>query len=316
MVPKLDIPYPYFSDIEGSFVEVIRTLKLNYNSVKSNIEYNVPISNGQNNRTINSYATGSKKVANSIYHKKCKFWSTEGHSMLRCSFYNTLTSRIERCNELNTCSRCSSARLNSNCCPGKLDFPCSVCSAKTHISALCPFFNNTSNKTCTNVNLSKSCNYLMPTLTIKVFYGKLHTYIRCLNDSGSQRSYLSTAALNRVYFPTNERKSDFQVNTFLNTKNCNFAESSVSFSVGNSQTKFQMPFLLDSIFNLQFDIKSLPKIISDLIQRYTIADSSFHKVKSSSIFSVNLNCSNLIMDQCLTLILVLFHLVTPIISSL
>ena len=61
--------------------------------------------------------------------------------MLKCSLYQTTSSRISRCKELKLCTLCSSAKHSEEDCPARkyeLSYECGNCGSRSHIGALCP----------------------------------------------------------------------------------------------------------------------------------------------------------------------------------
>ena len=132
------------------------------------------------------------------YGKHCKS-CTGPHSMSQCDNYKSLSDRQVRCVNLQMCKLCTSFKHNASSCPGKddkLPFVCLQCKSHSHITVLCPNLGSesVSSHFCANVHQSPSYgeHHLLPVLSL-TFYGigKRSRRIRCLLDSGSQRSYLS-----------------------------------------------------------------------------------------------------------------------------
>ena len=122
--------------------------------------------------------------------------------MNRCDKYKTLEERIRRANELGLCSRCSAVgHLEENCYGknNKLKFACHHCGQYSHISAFCTKSVNSTSNSVTNhcINFHKIDNlYLLPTLTLDLIRGPNIVKVRCLLDTGSQRSYVSSSIAN------------------------------------------------------------------------------------------------------------------------
>ena len=196
--------------------------------------------------------------------------------MFNCRKYFNFPMRLKRCDELGICGCCSSARHRTEVCSARLDYPCSICSKRDHISALCPKFTKVTTNICASANLSyKGSNFLLPTVTIKAFHGDRSGYIRLLIDSGSQRSYIKTSALDRIGYPTDGHRSEFLIGNFFDKRRCDLSESLIEFCIGNNVKKFRIPFLLEESFELQFDIGNLPDLISNIKKDHRMADSTY-----------------------------------------
>ena len=105
---------------------------------------------------------------------------------------------------LHLCSFCSSNKHDDANCPGiqnKLSFECFKYKSKSHISALCPQRNESvSSNLCLNSQHSDkdSQQHLLPVVPILFSCSKVKCKVRCLIDTGSQRSYLSQNVMNQL----------------------------------------------------------------------------------------------------------------------
>ena len=90
---------------------------------------------------------------------------------------------------------------DENTCYGKqnkLRFECQLYRKKEHITSLCPQ-NKTNTCQKTNVNFcfaqrSFDASHILPTMTLQLKNGNKSRKVRCLIDTGSQRSYISEEA--------------------------------------------------------------------------------------------------------------------------
>ena len=107
--------------------------------------------------------------------------------------------KIARLKDLSLCIRCAGSGHNENNCYGKqnkLRFECQLCKWKEHITPLCPSLNESQSTIKTNVSLclaqrSFDSSHILPTMTLQLKNGNKTKKVRCLIDTGSQRSYIS-----------------------------------------------------------------------------------------------------------------------------
>ena len=128
-VRRLNDNYPKLKDIFDNYVAVIRTLNLRQNSkaesrpigAKPKEFYGKGASKYTDKPVILKASTVNQSVkldqnAKTDSHSKsgkniqkvCKFCNSTGHSMLRCVKYSTHKARVDRCDELQICNKCSS----------------------------------------------------------------------------------------------------------------------------------------------------------------------------------------------------------------
>ena len=143
--------------------------------------------------------------------------------MSQCDYYKSLSDRQVRCVNLQMCKLCASFKHNASSCPGKddkLPFVCFQCKSHSHITALCPNLSSesVSSHFCVNVHQSPSHGerHLLPVLSL-MFYGigKRSRRVRCLLDSGSQRSYLSKDINEYLKGDLGFSSTKYEINTFL-----------------------------------------------------------------------------------------------------
>jgi hypothetical protein len=105
---------------------------------------------------------------------------------------------------------------------------------------------------------------LLPTITIEIKRGRRVANVRCLIDTGSQRSYIAKSALERINFPLDGTPNKFVINIFLNSGVRNIREASVSINFKDDLGSFTLPFLIDEDFNLKFEVSNLNDAINNL----------------------------------------------------
>ena len=225
----------------------------------------------------------NKASAKQNVAKSCKFCSTTGHSLLKCSDYPSTQARERRCRQLNLCEKCTSGKHNKAECPGnqnKLPFNCQICHSNSHIAALC---DQTSSEVTAN-NLSLSCSqtsgsctsYLLPTITIKLGRGSKTVMVRCLIDTGSQRSYFSQNVMKRLNYERNIMSPvDFEIRTFIGCENRVLNESMLEIFV-TPNLKVELPVLIDDKLTLKFSIPGVTHAIANLVNDgFELADEGF-----------------------------------------
>jgi len=278
LVRKIDKNFPTIDDIFENYAEVIETLKLRQPKIKSDFDkvrsqtiskpgvVGAPDSNFRSNAsTYNS----SKSVRDPT--KMCKFCTAPGHSMLGCKKYPNYEARRKRCAELKVCAGCSSSKHTQENCLKRLDFPCIRCQSREHISALCP--NNQSSvhsSFCINSTCDSGRSFLLPILTVKLGSGDKQTVVRCLLDSGSQRSYISTNVLNRLNL-TEVNKTRLMVNTFIDSSVKDFKETGISVELAPKRSVL-IPFLVSDDVNLSFSIEGLKEGHANLAKKFKLAE--------------------------------------------
>jgi len=215
--------------------------------------------------------------------KMCKFCSSQGHVMTNCNVYEDYTSRVRRCNEIKLCSRCSSSKHSADQCPGlkdKLSFSCQVCNGKNHITALCDRQpQSLENHMCLSQGINKL--YLLPTITLKVGKGKKATSIRCLLDSGSQRTYLSKKVLDKLDIcMENQQGTSYNIRTYLGVSTRMLKE--ISLDVYIDKFCFPLPLLIDEDLHLKYEVNFMDTALKNLKNKsYKLADDGFKEVNNS-----------------------------------
>ena len=221
-------------------------------------------------------ASGDSNKGNSRY---CKFCSTIGHSMLQCTKFEKVADRQKRCISLGLCALCTSSKHDTEKCPGKdfkLSFSCNNCKKNAHIAALCPGPSNggTSSHLCINVQHFKS-NYqpfLLPVLSITFHGVNTSRTVRCLLDTGSQRSYLSWPVAKELRGHMNMPSVSYDVTTFLGASERHFGECLMHVSIPGGR-KQPIAMLADPQFNISLNVSQLDVAVNNIVQEgYTLAE--------------------------------------------
>ena len=325
LIHKVSCNYPTLEDIFDNYNELIKVLvstkpknfDKNANKGKTFVKPCNVNKDAKENKTqiekpstLSSYKTNASKSkqnqnvekvgANSNFktyvNKPCKFCSTSGHSMNKCDKFIDYDSRVKRCNELNFCIKCTSTKHKESECPGsknELDFQCIHCKQFSHIAALCNNSNSSSDNStisnlCLNSNHDADKLYILPTVTIRFSQGNKHCDVRCLIDSGSQRSYISQSVAAHLCNDVNELHNiKFDIQTFIGNQERNFKQTSLELKIGN-QHKIHMPLLIDENLSLKFEVSGINLALQNLNKLgLKLADSDFNVNSDNSVFHMH-----------------------------
>ena len=269
---KINNNYPTLTDIFDNYVEVIATLNLRPNKQSIStpgksvsrpnrlIVRSSTVSDGGEDRHPVSPPLSTPKM--------CKFCTGVGHTMLHCNKYASAEARRQRCDELRICRSCSSSRHPPAECKKKLDFPCKFCKSREHISALCDKLNQVSSNFCVNTSDSGR-TFILPIVNLEIEAGKTRTNVRCMLDTGSQKSYLAKSVINRLKVDA-ELNTNLTVNTFLDSGPRSFAETSVTVNLNGNRCL--IPMLVSDSFDLKLKIDGLSQCHANISKAYKLQD--------------------------------------------
>ena len=276
LVHKMSNNYPSISDILSQYNEIIKTLtKTSLNKKrsfskpfsKSNANYNnSPFKYKEakeSKSTIQSFSASNFKENKLI----CKLCSSEGHTLGKCSTFSSYSDKVARLLELSLCIRCAGSGHTEDKCYGKqnkLRFECKICKKKEHITPLCPL-NNDQSVSKTNTNLcfaqrSFDGSYILPTMTLFLKNGNKSRKVRCMIDSGSQRSYISQLAAKDLCQNVDELyELQCEVCTYIGQETKGFKQMSSGIMI-NKQLIF-VPLLVDKTLNISFEVPGLSLVV-------------------------------------------------------
>lgn len=297
---KLDNNYPTVPQLFDNYIEIIRTLNLKGPQQSKQLTCSKDSgaitkrvnssSSNQSNRTESPTVTAASVEGKKVFTptKTCKFCSGNGHGMFSCRKYNSHDTRLSRCTELKMCSLCTSFKHLKEQCPRKLNFLCHLCNTKEHVAAMCPKFVGVKEEPkvvlglCMNSS-TRGSEILLPTLTVQMSRGGKPTSVRCLVDSCSQRSYVSSTVMKRINSEFPETDARLLINTYTNSSYRNFAEAMVSVNLGDNNNTFNIPFYVDSKFDLKFDMVDMPVAAANISAKFELADSGFKDMKGDCV---------------------------------
>jgi len=274
LVRKLGCKYPTLQQILDNYVEIVRLLNMRK-------PFSPPEQNKTNDkidfqkRTVSRSITVDEKSAQfddaGQKPRFCKLCSATGHSMLHCRRYDSFSTRKNRCVALKMCIRCSSTRHNEQECNANLTYPCLFCKSRAHISALCSkYAPQVVHNHCFNSSHDSNNNFLLPTVKVKLAVGNRVTTVRCLLDTGSQRSYFSSNVLRRLNI-NNETKTDLNVTTFLDNGSRSFSEIAATISVP-SERDYVIPVLINENFDLKYCVDGMKTAHDNISRKYKLCD--------------------------------------------
>ena len=281
LIRKLSVQFPSVKQIFDNYVEIINLLKIrndkpkldNFNSSRKPIDKAVKYDkslNVNNSRVESVKPNFVNNVNNAV--KSCKLCNAGGHTMFHCKKYPNHQSRVDRCRDLNLCIYCSGNNHEASNCNQSLKYACTICSSKEHISALCSKFQcSTISNPCLSSSIHSGNTYLLPVITVNVGHGKQNAYIKCLLDTGSQRSYISNDVLKKLGSAANLKSHDLTINTFINSAVKSFKEICLSVDLDEGK-RYSVPFLVHDNFNLGFTIDSLTEVSENINCKYKLRE--------------------------------------------
>ena len=209
--------------------------------------------------------------------------------MLRCTEYNSPTLRVARLDQLKLCRHCSGKHDSDKCrgIKGELSFKCNICGTHEHITAVCSQVLDKQNRICIFNNYKTANNaagpVLLPSISAIMHSDRDEVVLaRCIVDPGSQSHYISLHLKSKLGLD-NMATIKFNLETFLwlgvrkyETAMCNMHIT--------PQCKVKAKFLVDSSFDLNYEVPGVYEMVADLkVKGYDLADSYFHTLKDDKL---------------------------------
>ena len=91
-------------------------------------------------------------------------------------------------------------------------------------------------------------------------------------DTGSQRSYISSAAARSLQIPLTECNTKLTVNTFINTAVKSFLELGMTIDMQENTGSFSLPVLIDDDFQLEFEVSGLREAVGNIAAKHDLAE--------------------------------------------
>jgi len=122
-----------------------------------------------------------------------------------------------------------------------------------------------------NASSDSGRTFLLPIVNLRVGVGRNMTNVRCLLDTGSQRSYLSQHVMDKLNVKL-ENKMDMMVNTFIDSNSRQFFETSVAVKLKDRPNPVIIPFLINNEFDLSFTIEGLKEAHENISRSYLLQE--------------------------------------------
>ena len=295
--------YPTLSDVFSHYNDIIKTLsitnsgvrKRDYKPNKGKFTNSKPKSNSKSNEnvsTIQNFNTESTKTEitkseKPWQNKTCKLCSSVGHSLGQCKNFPTYEAKTARLLDLSLCTRCAgSGHSESECygAKGMLRHACMSCQSKNHITPLCPVKDakpkNVKGKTSTHLCFAQrniDGSNILPTITLILKNGKKTRRVRCLVDTGSQRSYISKLAAEDLCSSyDNLAGLEQEVHTYIGEETKSFKQMSTGVRIGNRL--IFVPLLVDETLDISFEMHGMSQVVRNLRRnKILLADNTFYE---------------------------------------
>ena len=216
--------------------------------------------------------------------RACKMCDGE-HSMLKCTAYTSPQSRVRRLTELGLCTRCSGAHKLAEC-KGQtsgLTYPCTICSSKQHITAVCVVKTGEHAQLQSGLrlmcnNIHKGQSVLLPSMSVIMHNnGEACERVRCMIDLGSQASYISEDLAVKLGLDTNSPKTEYNVKTCIGVKQQSYSSATCDVILMPTAS-VKHSFLVDPGMNLEHEIPGVKHLVEALkMEGVRLADSFFSR---------------------------------------
>ena len=303
LITRVKKNYPSLQDIFDNYLDIIRILDImsrtnkdfkKFESTKAVKSYKDKTNEASTSKSLHNFKTQSvrPKEFNKHPSRLCKLCSATDHSMGACNFFSTYEDRIRKLRGLSLCVYCAGAHDSEICYgkAGKLKQACKFCQSRNHISPLCP---NNSNRT-KEVSNNHLCLghrtsdpfYLLPTMTLELTYNKSRLKVRCLIDTGSQRSYISARAASKLCHDMDRfYELDYEIHTYIGNGSKRLKQFLLGVNIEG--TVINMPVLVDDSLKLQYEVPGMNDAVQNLKYNFMLADESFYTQRDHSLFDLD-----------------------------
>ncbi|XP_068229592.1 uncharacterized protein [Palaemon carinicauda] len=301
LVHKLNTNYPNISDILSNYNEIIKTLSKTVSNRKKTFTKTSSKPSPSSSFKLKENKVGVSTIQNSKFTNKvtksiCKLCAAEGLTLGKCVNFDHYNDKVARLRELSLCTRCAGSGHKDNECYGKqnkLRFECLLCRKRVHITPLCPSLNKAELTTKTNVSLcfaqiSFDASHILPTMTLYLRNGKKARKVRCLFDTGSQRSYISESAAKGLCQDVEALCAlEFDVSTHIGQETKSFKQMSTGININNNL--IFIPLLVDKSLNINFEMPGMNQIINEFKENnIALLDETFCDHRNHGSMKVNM----------------------------
>ena len=301
LITRVKKNYPSLQDIFEHYLDIIRILDImsrtnkdfrKFESTKSSKVYKDKTNEASTSKSLHNFETQSvrPKEFSKNPSRLCKLCSATDHSMGGCNFFSTYEDRIRKLRSLSLCVYCAGAHDSEICYgkAGKLKQACKFCQNRTHISPLCP--KNSSKKVSNNHlclgHRTSDPFYLLPTTTLELTYNKSKLKVRCLIDTGSQRSYISARAASKLCYDIDRfYELDYEIHTYIGNGSKRLKQFLLGVKIEG--TVINMPVLVDDSLKLQYEVPGMNEAVQNLKYNFMLADESFYTERDHSLFDLD-----------------------------
>ncbi len=315
LINKLSVNYPSINQIFDNYLDIIKVLnttkpdykfKSNKKSEvkpKENKGVNNKLTNKSNERNIIKGHTPHKSNIPSVKNFKtdnrqvyCKLCLTDSHSMGSCTQFPNYKSKIARLIELGLCEKCAGPNHKTEQCYGqqnKLRFACKLCGTKEHITSLCPKSNentksNNTINTTTNLCLAQrtiDSNNILPTMSLYLKWGNKWQRVRCLLDTGSQRSYASADVVKNLCNVEDFFTLECDIKTYNGLESKTFKQIALGVEVDPNKRIIPVPILIDENLDIEIEIPGMNYVVNAFEKsKFRLLDSFYNsKVNNEKV---------------------------------
>lgn len=313
---KLNKTYPTLSEIRENFPSILTLYNSNSHKAKLDSASASATTKSKMVSTIpkkeNSYFNKREKrekhatlqAFNTNIAYKCKFCS-EAHASKLCETYNNHDARIQRCHQLNLCTRCTGIH-NTKECRTRLKFPCRNCHKNNHVISMCPksLFSSSPNSENKNVNsnsnkkkeiqsgnlllndVTTNTSMLLPTVTLNLITKKGSYPVRAYIDTCSQQTFVNKNLLQKLEIPiSSSQTNNVKVTPFVGSQ-CEMSEHTTDLNIRVGEKDHLITSLVtETPYTGSCHVPGLSKLVAQLKTTYVLADK---EIKSDIIDNIDL----------------------------
>ncbi|KAF0298900.1 hypothetical protein FJT64_003757 [Amphibalanus amphitrite] len=237
-------------------------------------------------KNISTFQTDTQKQA--LKYKPCKLCQGT-HSMLKCNSFQDAAKRRARLAELKLCTACSGQHSLSSC-PGKdkgLNYPCTICGDKSHITALCVPGNSTQSRLCL-MSEQHGRRSLLPTTSVVICACGEAEVAKALIDHGSQASYISQALAEKLKLEEKGHEETFTVKTCIGTEEKRHRVVTCEIAI-TPKRMIKAEFLIDPNMDLSYNLPGVSRAVKQLQDEGVILADCFYRDQETDDID-NIHC--------------------------
>ena len=260
---------------DNIFAATERYLKLSESNKKSSIHFSVSSQSSDDLLPITNNLAVNVKAKPGKYCVLCDADNLKytDHLVKECTVYNTAAKKVTKLDALKYCSKCTFMNHTASQCKFKFTSPCRFCK-REHMSYLCLREPNSiaSNVSCVHFNsVVKNDNVILPSFSVNIRQNNSSILCRVLNDTGSQRNFITKKLVDDLSLPVAESDVDLKVHGFNSEKLLKTDIVRVPIEIGSASHEIKA-IVVPSI-NLSLNCRNLGTITEHFIKKgYILAD--------------------------------------------